>query len=142
MVNFFKKSQNHQIKEAHQLVYDFKRKYAFESYNPVSFIYFEQFCEETLNKMIEKRVNQLDKNVLDAANCDFLDNSLLLKAKQALNDLSMQRTSHYHLIRRLQTRWDSDYRDIVNILELRNEELDKLITEKALLEQQLKNLED
>lgn len=142
MINIFKKYKERQIKEAYQLVYDFKRKYVYESYNPVSFSYFEQFCEEKLKKFVEKRVNQLDKNVLDATNCDFLDYNLFLKAKQALNDLSIQRTSHYHIIRRLQTRWQSDYKDVLNILELQNEELCKLISEKELLESQYKKVEE
>lgn len=114
-------------------VYDFRRRMnPFESYRPAEYRLNPYLKEDIVKPMLDAHLSRLFAGEIDDANGDVLDRLIFSGAREGKSDLTLQRYEHKDMIARLVARWKSDYKDLINLRDLRKYELEELLADHKI----------
>lgn len=125
-----KHTQIQNMDESRAIVYDFRRRLIkFEGYRPAEYRLNPALKEEVVKPMLDRHLAKLFAGEIDDANGDVLDRLIFSGVREGKTDLVRQRYEHMDMIARLTAGWESDYQDIRQLRDLREEELEELISD-------------
>lgn len=121
-----KKRIVHSITDAKATVYDFERRFPFESYRTMSYSLYYKLEDATLKRQINRHLKALLAGDVDEGNANMLDGFLCSLAGEAAANLTLQQREHQDMLKRLQARRRSDREDFVKLHNNLQKELHQL----------------
>ena len=109
-------------------VHDFKLRscIGFESYLPAEYHTFYKLRDEIFFQRIDQALENLFKGKPDKSNSDMVSDVILGPVLEAFPDLDRQRCYHLDTIRRMNTRGETDPKDLIAIRHDRQKELEQM----------------
>lgn len=124
---FGKKKRNNAIintvDDSRAVVYDFVRRFPYESYRPVEYRPFPDLQKELMLPKLDQYLQALLAGDVDDGNGDMLDSIIFDPFRIAVPDLEKQGCEHRDIIRRLNARRISDRADFSRIRDKESKEL-------------------
>lgn len=121
-----KKRIVHSISDAKATVYDFERRFPFESYRTTDYSLYYKLEDATLKRQLDRHLKALLAGEVDEGNANMLDGVLCSWAVESVADLALQQREHQDMLRRLQARRSSDREDFVKLLNNLQKDLHQL----------------
>ena len=121
-----KKRIIYNLGDAKATVYDFARRFPFESYRPTDYSMYHKLEDSTLKRQLDRHLKVLLAGDVDWGNANMLDGYLCSLAAEAAVDLMLQQREHQDMIHRLQARRWSDREDFVELLNKLRKDLHQL----------------
>ena len=118
-----KHSLTREISNETATAFDFRERGFFRGYRPISYEINPALDERVMLPKIEAYLKELFKGAVDDANGDVLNQLLFDEVRIGAQSLARQRLGHQDTISRLLGRWESDYRDIIALRDVRVKEL-------------------
>lgn len=114
------------IDDSRSVVYDFMRRFVYESYRTVEYCMYPKLEEQELKAKLDVHLDALLAGEVDDGNANMLDQIIFAPAREGVMALRRQHYNHQDTIRRLIARRKSDRQDFSRISEERKEELAQL----------------
>ena len=121
-----KKKIIHSISDAKATVYDFERRFPFESYRSTDYLLYYKLGDPALKRQIDRHLKALLAGEVDEGNANMLEGYLCSLAGEAAADLTLQQREHQDMLKRLQARRRSDPEDFVKLLNNLQKDLHQL----------------
>lgn len=114
------------VDDSRATVYDFRRRFPYESYRPADYTLYSKLEESEMLPKLDAHLTVLLAGEVDEANGNMADSLIFDVAYAAVADLDRQRCNHGDMLRRLIARRQADREDFVKMLEERKRELSRL----------------
>lgn len=129
---FWRKNKNNYplINDKSEVVSDFKRRFPFENYRPVSYRVDAEFEEKNMFPLLNDQLKFLlqPNGGVDSGNDNMLNNMIIAKFLTAYANLTEQKGLHLKNNRRLAARWQADRSDFERLRDACVDELEELET--------------